>query len=65
MVSQKVVTPVKTGVQRFFKLLKFLDSGFRSTSFGGLLMEVVKPTDRNDVFGVLATFYETIIRNVQ
>jgi hypothetical protein len=41
MVLQKVVTPVKTGVQVGLKLL---DSGFR----------------RNDVFGVLATFCESI-----
>ena len=43
MVSQKVVTPVKTGVQGVLNLLKFLDSGFR----------------RNDIFEVLATFCET------
>jgi hypothetical protein len=29
MVSQKVVTPVKTGVQSFINYLKTLDSGFR------------------------------------
>jgi len=29
MVSQKVVTPVKTGVQRDFNLLILLDTGFR------------------------------------
>jgi len=29
MVSQKVVTPVKTGVQDVYKFLKLLDSGFR------------------------------------
>jgi len=29
MNSQKVVTPVKTGVQPFRNLLKTLDSGFR------------------------------------
>jgi len=29
MISQKVVTPVKTGVQGVYKLLKLLDSGFR------------------------------------
>jgi len=29
MASQKVVSPVKTGVQRFYNYLKLLDSGFR------------------------------------
>jgi len=29
MLSQKVVTPVKTGVQPFRNFLKTLDSGFR------------------------------------
>jgi hypothetical protein len=29
MVSEKVVTPVKTGVQGIYKILKILDSGFR------------------------------------
>jgi len=29
MASQKVVTPVKTGVQPFRNFLKALDSGFR------------------------------------
>ena len=29
MVPQKVVTPVKTGVQGVYKLMKLLDSGFR------------------------------------
>ncbi len=29
MASQKVVTPVKTGVQSFLNYLKPLDSGFR------------------------------------
>jgi hypothetical protein len=28
MVSKKIVTPVKTGVQRFYNYLKRLDSGF-------------------------------------
>jgi hypothetical protein len=45
MESQKVVTPVKTGVQEFYNSFNFLDSGFRSTSFGGLFMEVGE-TDR-------------------
>src|SRR5208283_4436858 len=44
MDSQKVVTPVKTGVQGFYNLLKFLDSDFR----------------RNDENGLSATFCETI-----
>ena len=44
MDSQKVVTPVKTGVQGYSNLLKFLDSGFR----------------RNDVIGFSATFCEFI-----
>jgi hypothetical protein len=44
MAPQKDVTPVKTGVQGFLNLLKFLDSGFR----------------RNDVFGGFATFCENI-----
>jgi hypothetical protein len=29
MISEKIVTPVKTGVQGVFNLLKLLDSGFR------------------------------------
>ena len=29
MASQKVVTPVKTGVQIFYNHMKTLDSGFR------------------------------------
>jgi len=29
MISQKVVTPVKTGVQDIDKVLELLDSGFR------------------------------------
>jgi hypothetical protein len=29
MLSSKVVTPVETGVQRIFKYLESLDSGFR------------------------------------
>ena len=29
MVSQKVVTPVKTGIRHFSSYLKTLDSGFR------------------------------------
>jgi hypothetical protein len=36
----KLVTPVKTGVQRACNTLKFLDSGFR----------------RNDLRGIYATF---------
>jgi hypothetical protein len=44
MTSQKVVTPVKTGVQDIDKLLKLLDSGFR----------------RNDDKKRFQTFYETI-----
>ena len=43
--SSKVVTPVKTGVQCFCKMLKFLDSGFH----------------RNDDFRVFLTFDESII----
>ncbi|MFZ4441392.1 MAG: hypothetical protein ACOYOS_23515 [Syntrophales bacterium] len=42
--SSKVVTPVKTGVQCFCKMLKFLDSGFH----------------RNDDFRVFLTFDESI-----
>jgi hypothetical protein len=44
MGSQKVVTPVKTGVQVFPKSLEILDSGFR----------------RNDGKGAFSTFYEFI-----
>jgi hypothetical protein len=44
MNSYKVVTPVKTGVQGIYKLLKILDSGFR----------------RNDGKGHFQTFYEVI-----
>jgi hypothetical protein len=41
MISQKVVTPVKTGVQRIFNYLEKLDSGsplpaFAGTSFAGM-----------------------------
>jgi hypothetical protein len=46
MFSQKVVTPVETGVQRIFKFLKKLDSGFR----------------RNDGKPHFLTFYEFIKR---
>jgi hypothetical protein len=65
--SPKVVTPVKTGPAK-----SGMDSGFRSTSSGGLLAEVgplgfaelskrlpleaYEPIDRNDVLGVRATF---------
>jgi len=45
MVSEKVVTPVKTGVQRTYNYLKRLDSGFR----------------RNDSKAYFLTFYEYII----
>jgi hypothetical protein len=41
----KVVSPAKAGVQEVLNGVKILDSGFRSTSFGGLLMEVGE-TDR-------------------
>lgn len=44
MRSQKVVTPVKTGVQRFYNYLKFLDSGFR----------------RNDIRGCPVFFYDSV-----
>jgi len=44
MVSQKVVTPVETGVQRIYNYLKRLDSGFR----------------RNDSKTHFPTFYEII-----
>ena len=44
MVSQKVVTPVKTGVQKLCNQLKKLDSGFR----------------RNDKKWCFSTFYEFI-----
>jgi hypothetical protein len=44
MNSQKVVTPVKTGVQMVCNCLKGLDSGFR----------------RNDGKRYFLTFYETI-----
>ena len=44
MVSQKVVTPLKNGVQEFGNLLITLDSGFR----------------RNDVMRAILTFYECI-----
>jgi hypothetical protein len=44
MVSSKVVTPVKTGVQNFCNALKFLDSGFH----------------RNDDFGAFSTFDEVV-----
>jgi len=33
-IPDKVITPVKTGVQDFFKFFKFLDSGFRMTKNG-------------------------------
>ncbi len=45
MNSQKVVTPVKTGVQSLRKWLNRLDSGFR----------------RNDEKWYFSTFYEFII----
>jgi hypothetical protein len=48
MASQKVATPVKTGVQRICNSLKTLDSGFR----------------RNDGKTHLQTFYETIITGI-
>jgi hypothetical protein len=44
MNSQKVDTPVTTGVQRIYKYLKELDSGFR----------------RNDERARITTFYEAI-----
>ncbi|MFO7971735.1 MAG: hypothetical protein R6U40_08290 [Desulfobacterales bacterium] len=44
MNSQKVVTPVKTGVQMIYNFLKRLDSGFR----------------RNDKKRCFGTFCETI-----
>ena len=44
MVLQKVITPVKTGVQSIYKALKRLDSGFR----------------RNDGKPRFQTFYEII-----
>ena len=44
MASQKVVTPVKTGVQIFYNHMKTLDSGFR----------------RNDGKTNFETFYEII-----
>jgi len=44
MVSQKIVSSVKTGVQGFHNYLKLLDSGLR----------------RNDKFEAFSTFYETI-----
>ena len=44
MISEKVVTPVKTGVQGAFNLLKLLDSGFR----------------RNDEKLYFQSFYEII-----
>jgi len=45
MISQKVVTPAKAGVQVSDKPLKSLDSGFR----------------RNDENGCFLTFYEFVI----
>ena len=42
--SSKVVTPVKTGVQGFRNMLKYLDSGFH----------------RNDDFWAFSTFDESI-----
>jgi hypothetical protein len=45
MISQKVATPVKTGVQIVHKILKLLDSGFR----------------RNDEKLHIRSFYEFII----
>jgi len=45
MISQKIVTPVKTGVQGTYNLLKELDSGFR----------------RNDRQTHFLTFYEFIL----
>ena len=42
--SSKVVTPVKTGVQCFCNMLKYLDSGFH----------------RNDDFWAFSTFDESI-----
>ena len=48
MDSQKVVTPVKTGVQGFPKLGKFLDSDFR----------------RNDNKKLSATISESILKNL-
>ena len=44
MISPKVVTPVKTGVQGIYNDLKILDSGIR----------------RNDEKGYFQTFCETI-----
>jgi len=46
MLSQKVVTPVKTGVQPFRNFLKTLDSGFR----------------RNDEMPLFFLFCECIMR---
>jgi hypothetical protein len=42
--SQKVVTPVETGVQRFNIYLKYLDSGFRRNdrkTYFGTLYEII------------------------
>ena len=52
MVSQKVVTPAKVGVQVSHKFLKTLDSG----------LAVIPDSDpgRNDKKGRFLTFYETI-----
>jgi hypothetical protein len=47
MASQKVVTPVKTGVQSFSNYSKTLDSGFR----------------RNDKMSQFLTFCEAIKHN--
>ena len=44
MVSQKVVTPVKAGVQEFRNYLNMLESGFR----------------RSDKKGCFPTFYEGV-----
>ncbi len=48
MDSSKVVTPVKTGVQCFCNMLKYLDSGFH----------------RNDDFWAFSTFDESIKVNL-
>jgi hypothetical protein len=53
MVPQKVVTPVKTGIQMVCNCLKRLDSGFR-------LSVRRTQTGRNDGKRYFETFYEIV-----
>jgi len=68
MDSQKVVTPVKTGVQTFCKCSKNLDSGFRRNDGKrafGIFYEAVNVQNRNpatQVFWSLDIVSDLVLR---